>query len=134
MVELVSTIEQVVENVETLFLYGEMPNGPERDFHDKRIKNGKLFAVVQAETGYKFAPSKFAGYISNNLSHADALKERDGRLTNNELKRLVGDPLESGDKAYAEIDRAFLEYCGVKKIEPSKHHRQRRYWVLVTGY
>lgn len=130
MVDLASSIEEIVTNIETLFRYGESSDDAERAFHDKRIENGKLFAVLSADTGYKFAPTKFAGYASNDISHADNLKERDGHRTNDLLPRLAGLPLEPSDDGYAEIDSHFLDYCQSKNIEPSKHYRPRRYWII----
>ncbi len=129
MAELVSSTEQIVENIETLYRYGESTDDSERRFHDKRIKNGKLFVAVQVGDGFRYAPSKFAGYVANDIRHADNLRERDGRTTNVVLSRLLGDPLEPGDEGYDEIDRKFLDYCNRNAIEPSQHHRERRYWV-----
>lgn len=129
MAELVSTIEHIVDNIETLYLYGESINQDERKFHDARIKNGKLFAVVQVGRGFRYAPSKFAGYVNNDISHADNLRYRDGRKTNVALSRLLGEELEAGDEGYDDIDQNFLDYCNRKGIRPSLHHRQRRYWM-----
>lgn len=129
MAELVSTIEQVLENIETLYLYGESANERERRFHNARIKNGKLFAVMQVHDSFRFAPSKFAGYLDNDISHASDLAERDGRKTNIMLSRLFGDALEPGDEGYDAIDQGFLTYCDRKGIVPSEHHRERRYWL-----
>ncbi|WP_090211326.1 HNH endonuclease [Litoreibacter janthinus] len=130
MADLVSTIEQVVDNIETLFRYGESNNQDERKFHDTRIKNGKLFAAVQVRRSFRYAPSKFAGYVNNDISHGDNLSDRDGRKTNVALSSLIGDALEAGDQGYDAVDRGFLNYCNRKGIRPSQHHRQRRYWVL----
>jgi 5-methylcytosine-specific restriction protein A len=130
MAELVSTIEHVIDNVETLYQYGESNNQDERKFHDARIKNGKLFAAVQVRHSFRYAPSKFAGYVNNDLSHAKNLSDRDGRKTNVALSSLIGDALEAGDQGYDAIDQDFLDYCKRKGIRPSQHHRQRRYWVL----
>lgn len=105
-------------------------NQDERKFHDARIKNGKLFAVVRVHRSFRFAPSKFAGYVSNDVKHADSLSDRDGRKTNVVLSSLFGEALEAGDEGYDAIDQGFLDYCNRKRIVPSRHHRQRRYWVL----
>jgi len=133
MAELVSSTEQIADNIETLYRYGESTNYHERRFHDKRIKNGKCFVVVQVRDGFRYAPSKFAGYVANDINHADKLRERDGRRTNKILSRLLGDPLEPGEEGYNKIDREFLDYCSRKEIEPSQHHRTRRYWVFYES-
>ncbi len=129
MTELVSSVGQIIDNVGTLYQYGESANENERGFHDKRVKNGKLFVAIQIGGRFHYAPSKFAGYVANDTSHADDLGERDGRKTNVALTSLLGNPLEPGDEGYDKIDRHFLDYCRVKGIKPSQHHRERRYWV-----
>lgn len=129
MAALVSTVEQVLDNIKTLYLYGESASKGERRFHDERMKNGKLFAVTQVHGNFRFAPSKFAGYVDNDISHADNLSDRDGRKTNTVLSRLFGEALEPGDEGYEAIDQGFLDYCSRKDIVPSKHHRERRYWL-----
>lgn len=130
MADLVSTVQQVVDNVETLYLYGESSKGYERKFHDDRIKNGKIFAVLQTHHGLQFAPSKFAGYVNNDIGHAEDLRNRDGRKTNTVLSGLFGEALEVGDANYEAIDQGYLDYCKRKGVVPSQHHRERRYWVL----
>lgn len=133
MAELVRNTREIIENVETLYQYGESSVGHERRFHDQRIKNGKLFVAVQCGDSFRYAPSKFAGYAANDLTHVDNLRNRDGRKTNVALSRLLGDPLGPTDRNYKEIDNQFLEYCDRKEITPSRHHRDRRYWVSLAS-
>jgi 5-methylcytosine-specific restriction enzyme A len=130
MSEFVETIADVVANIRTLDSYTR-GNAAEHKFSRARIKNGKLFVALPTDQGYLFAPSKFVGYKNNDMRHAELLFERDGRETNVEVGRLLGDHLDSGDKEYRAIDDAFLAYCQALGIEPSKHHRKRRYWLAV---
>ncbi|MBV8739372.1 MAG: HNH endonuclease [Alphaproteobacteria bacterium] len=103
----------------------------ERDFHRRRIKNGKLFVALRTGEDYLFAPSKFAGYKGNDLTHQDYLRERDGRVTNRILDQIIRDYRNSSSPSYAEIDDVFLNYCAKFEIESSRHHRLRRYWVIT---
>jgi len=91
--ELVETVEQIIRNVETLHSFGN-GNPAEQTFHDGRIKNGKVFVAVKRDNVLKFSPSKFAGYIQNDLSHEAKLNERDGRITNNKIEELLGPVVE----------------------------------------
>ena len=102
----------------------------QRRFHAKRIKNGKLFVVLRDGGDHLFAPSKFSGYKNNNTSHADDLENRDGRITNAQIIRLFGEPLDQGKRNYKKTDTAFLAYCKQHGIVPSKFHRPRRYWMV----
>jgi HNH endonuclease len=129
MAKLVTSSEQVVENISTRLRY-RAGTAPERKFHDRRVKNGKLFVAMGHRDGYAFAPSKFAGYASNNIMHENKLQNRDGRQTNVALTKMFGAELDKGDKGYDVIDRAFLAYCFEAGIQPSRHHRPRRYWLV----
>ena len=127
--DLVSAVDQIIENV---FRLHTMRTGTqvERRFHDSRIKNGKLFVVVESQGNWAFAPSKFCGYLENGMHHSALLGERDGRKTNVVIDRLLGKEIDSGQRGYLALDSAFLDYCDQHGIIPSKHHRPRRYWSV----
>jgi putative restriction endonuclease len=127
--QLVSTIDEVLKNVVTLDAYGK-GNDRERQFHHRRIKNGKVFVAAKINGHYLFAPSKFAGYKDNDTRHANDLKARDGGITNGRFEKLLGPYRDKGSKGYGELDDAFLAYCRQHAIEPSKHHQARRYWLI----
>jgi 5-methylcytosine-specific restriction protein A len=129
MEELVENWEQAKANILTLAKY-QHGTEKERWFHNRTIKNGKLFVTLSTESEYLFAPSKFAGYKSNTLAHADNLVNRDGRITNKVLDKMLGGHLSEG-YLYDEIDRTFLAYCHKCSITPSQHHKKRRYWLIT---
>ncbi len=126
---LVDSIDQISHNVLTLNRYGT-GSPKQRKFHHARIKNGKLFVVLRQRKKYLFAPSKFSGYRNNTTNHLNHLRERDGRVTNGKIKKLLGNPLDVGAKDYQKIDDAYLDYCSAFQIVPSRHHRPRRYWLI----
>ncbi len=80
MAQLVQTKQDLIENVLTLAGYAT-GDAAEKQFHKRRIANGKLFVVLNTRGTYKFAPSKFAGYLKNDISHGDDLDNRDGGIT-----------------------------------------------------
>jgi 5-methylcytosine-specific restriction enzyme A len=126
----VRKIEEVIENIITLNNY-KTGDETEREFLRGRTKNGKLFVVLKKNGQYLFSPSKFAGYRGNNKSiHLADLENRDGRNTNKALDKLLGKHLDFQDSRHAKIDAAFLQYCQNLELEPSKHHRPRRYWIV----
>jgi hypothetical protein len=90
--ELVQTVEEIIQNLTNLSQFAS-GSETERKFHNKRIKNGKLFVCLQRGSGALFAPSEYAGYRDNDLDHEDDLDNRDGRITNNRIADLVGPPL-----------------------------------------
>jgi 5-methylcytosine-specific restriction protein A len=129
--KLATSLADVIANIETLERYS-LGTEQERRFHAKRLKNGKLFVALRSNGHFAFAPSKFAGYKNNDIGHVDDLPNRDGRVTNVRITELTGTPYDQGRAGYEDIDRSFLEYCRKFGIEPSKHHRLRRYWLLVS--
>ena len=130
MSELVESVEEVIANIDTLYTLGQSSIVTERDFHNKRIKNGKYFAVLRTEAELRFAPSKFVGYAKNGMEHEHKMSTRDGRETNRAIRLLVGKSLAPGDDGYSEVDRHFLDYCKSRDLVPSKHHRAREYWLF----
>ncbi|WP_187430929.1 hypothetical protein ROLI_033180 [Roseobacter fucihabitans] len=129
MADFVETREEIIQNVDTLYQYG-LGDGPQRSFHDGRIKNGKVFVAVRQGDDYRFAPSKFAGYAANDLEHERKLSERDGGITSKRIESIAGPPLEIGSAAYRSVDAAYLAYCTARGIEPSRHQMSRRYLII----
>jgi 5-methylcytosine-specific restriction protein A len=132
MAELVQTKQDVIENVLTLARYAK-GDAEEKQFHKRRIANGRLFVVLNAHGTYRFAPNKFAGYLKNDISHGADLDNRDGRTTNRRIEKLLGPCLELKTQEHLNIDQAFLKYCRSLATKPSKHHRERRYWTLANS-
>jgi hypothetical protein len=128
MAELVRKSAQVAENIYRLHGYGRGTDA-EKKFHRQTIKNGKLFVHLREKGKSFFAPSKFAGYFSNNLN-VSRTKGRDGRDTNPHLDVLLGGHLDKGDPGYVDVDQLFVGYCNEFGITPSVHHKDRRYWTL----
>lgn len=127
---LVKNLAEIEENVSTL---RACENGSDEDkkFLRGRIKNGKLFVAMKDSEGFQFSPSKFAGYSKNSRSkHIKYLDDRDGRETTKVITTLVGHPIDVGHSLYDTIDHMFLKFCSDIDVDPSKHHRARRYWVF----
>ena len=132
MTKLVKSLGEIIRNVDTLHQYG-LSNGAQRSFHYSQIKNGKVFVAVRSEAEVRFAPSKFAGYADNDLSHEVNLKSRDGSRTNDVIKSLAGAPIEKGHIEYTAIDKQYILYCRKFEVVPSKHKKLRRYWIICKS-
>ena len=126
---LVETVDEVVDNVLRLHAFG-FGSTDERRFHSGRVKNGKRFiAYLEGDAGI-FCPSKFAGYRDNDLTHAKLLHERHGTTTSSRITRLLGKPLQPGDRGYTTVDRRFLSYCKGFGVAPTRWDRPRTYWII----
>jgi predicted HNH restriction endonuclease len=127
---LVKDADGIVENVLTLNKYAKSTGKEYREFFAKRIKNGKWIVAVRQGRDYIFAPSKFSGYASNDISHENKLYSRNGGDTNKAITRILGKAIDQGDSKHTELNEAFRAFCLAHKIEPSRHQRPRRFWVI----
>ncbi len=133
MAELVTSPEDVAKNISTLRGYRN-GNKSEKKFHHDLIKRGRLFVVSLIENEYAFAPSRFAGYLSNTKFNHERRQESDGKVTNPALTKLLGSPIdEKGDnqKLYRSIDKEFSDYCNKNGIIPANIPNPRKYWVTA---
>jgi len=126
--ELVTSVDEVRKNVLTLASYNEGTSS-EREFFIRKIRNGRNFVAVRVDGGYAFAPSKFAGYLDNDISHDSDLDNRNGGATDTRISTFVAE-VAPGSRQREEIESAFLLYCSSLGITPSVHPRTRRYWLI----
>jgi 5-methylcytosine-specific restriction protein A len=131
MQNLAETKSALLKNIKTLARHGS-GSPKEQKFHNQRIKNGKVFLAYCYNGDVLFAPSRFAGYKDNSIRREKTLPERDGRVTNIQITKVLGKYHDTTSPQYRQIDQAFLSYCAKFKIIPSKHHRSRRYWLIGT--
>ncbi|MBA2590340.1 MAG: HNH endonuclease [Alphaproteobacteria bacterium] len=128
MKNLAETKAQLIHNVRTLAKYATGTTD-ERKFHDKKISNGRVFVAYPRGGQLLFAPSRLAGYKNNSTQREPTLKERDGRVTNVQIIRILGKYHDATSPQYKLIDDAFKNYCRKFGIIPSPHPRARRYWL-----
>lgn len=127
--QLVDSVEQIAANVVALH---SMASGSsaERKFQRARVKNGKVFVVLETKNGFMFAPSRFCGYVENNLRHLDPGTYRHGSETNIAIRHILGEEIGSSEAAYENVDSAYISYCVRFSIVPSVHKMERRYWII----
>jgi len=84
------------------------------------------------ENEYAFAPSRFAGYLSNNRLKHERRENSDGKVTNPALNKIFGLPIdEKSDNLdlYKAIDKEFNNYCERNNIIPANIPNPRKYWI-----
>ncbi len=131
MSDLVSSQQDVIKNVVTMRRY-QNGNSQERAFHDSLIRKGRLFVAGVYEGRYAFAPSRFAGYKANSRSKHDRSEDKDGRITNPALDKILGRPLDAQtDKIelYSKLNAEFFAYCRRLAITPDNIPNPRKFWL-----
>jgi hypothetical protein len=89
------------------------------------------------ENEYAFAPSRFAGYPSNNQPKHERRENSDGKVTNPALNKIFGPPIdEKSDNLdlYKAIDEEFNNYCKHNNITPDSIPNPRKYWLTPDVY
>ena len=121
---LVTSIEQIEKNVAVL--HAAIRRDDSRAI--ELVKNGKSIVITDIGGKLAFAPSRFVGYRKNSLKqHIEMRSQRDGRVTNDQVRKVLGFDRSINDAAEA----AFRMFCNDIGASPPKNNRQ--YWVLVDA-
>jgi 5-methylcytosine-specific restriction protein A len=124
--------DQLLKNIETLERYLTRGNGDEKAFASGLIKNGICFVAYQRGEEWRFAPSRFIGYLGNNLiDHNNApsrdSKDKHGSYTNKAIINiLIHKPIPDKD-----LEEKYFQYCSVLGIVPPQKARfgtDRKFW------
>lgn len=126
--KLVSKLEQLEQNIETVENYLTNGNSDEKFKVATFIKRGTCFVAYQINNEIRFAPSKFLGYINNSLEkHIPS--ETDGRQTN----VMISSILKSQPLLNEKLEKEYILYCKNLGLEPREKGAfgvDRKYWLL----
>lgn len=125
---LITNEKQLVANIETVEKYLVEGSESERTFIRDLIRRGKCFVAYEVDREIRMAPSRFLGYVENNVSkHEKARKEKiiDGRETNPVISDILNVKLQSS----VELEKQYLSYCNNLSIIPADYDN-RRYWMF----
>ncbi len=124
----VTTLDQIKDNI------AELERGRASRLSSKvaeyraLIKRGTCFVPYVAGNGLAFAPSRFVGYRKNKLAtHADN-PDRDGRITNAAINKIIG----SKPQANALLEGKYSAFCVMAGVQPSitgAFGVVRKYWI-----
>lgn len=126
---LINSKEQLLKNLETL--EGYLKSGNEKLVKEakKLIKRGTCFVAYKKGKQLHFAPSRFVGYISNNLNKHLASTDKHGGYTNIAISHILGERQIPNQKLNSE----YLRYCRALEIEPGESGAfgaRRKFWQL----
>lgn len=127
---LVESVDELLENAETLYGYLNGTDEKEKRFAVDLIQNGMVFLAVRQDKTLCFYPSRFIGYKNNTMEKHLLLgskKELDGKKTTPKISRVLG----KTNGFVEEADNEFKLFC--EKIGAKIYDKKRSYWLLETA-
>ena len=119
----VKTWSDIRSNILQLEKYKNSENSEERIFYKGIIGRGRCFVALDTRNGFIFAPSRFVGYVDNDIKKHDENYNKDGRITNVEIDKIFGP-----HDANTILEERFKLFCQNLDINPDNH--ERKYWNL----
>ena len=125
---LISTLKQLRKNINNVEKYLAIGTDEEKMETYNLIKRGTCFVAYTIDEEVRFAPSRFVGYVYNEL-YKHALSEKDGRETNKAISKVLGaQPLPN-----IMLEGKYLDYCrrlGILPNDNGAFGAPRKYWTL----
>ena len=89
------------------------------------IARGRDLVVYKSNSKLHFAPSRFVGYLNNDLlTHFVDGNGKHGTVTTQRIDKILGCHSVPDD----ELDKVYFAFCEELEVTPTKH--QKKYWVL----
>lgn len=129
MMELVTNKQQLIKNIETLERY--LTEGDEIKMNEASslVRRGICFVVYKAGGELRFAPSRFIGYVDNNLDAHSISPDKDGRVTNRAIEAILHTKPSPNDS----LEEKYFTYANRLGIYPNvkaPFNVQRKFWML----
>ena len=123
--KLINTKSQLIKNIDTL--EGYLKEGDNYSMNEAKalVKRGTCFVAYKVDNEIRFAPSRFIGYINNKLEMHSVSEEKDGRVTNKAIIKI----LESKPLPNDKLNENYLKYCNLLGVQPSEKD-YRKFWQL----
>jgi hypothetical protein len=125
----INNINQILDNVDTLEKYLSYKKEPEYEFALNLIKRGTCFLAIKSYEGYKFYPSRFIGYVNNNMAKHLNNDYKDGRETNVAISNIVG----FKPKQNPTLNLEYTKYCerlGFIANDRGTFGVERKFWEI----
>lgn len=122
---IVSTLDDVLDNVE-VFLEGlEMGSEKEINKAVEMVKAANTFLVIITEDVNIFVPSSFVGYTNQTLVAYDKKLHTEEEV-NDSLTTILG----STPKIDKPMDELFLDFCDEIAVNRNDVGLSREYWII----
>ncbi len=128
---IVENISEIYDNISMLEEYLSGKRGEIfRKEALKKIGKGTNFVSYIVEGEYRFAPSRFVGYLNNNFEvHLEKGNGKDGKDTSPQIDKILKEKRSYSDK----FEKLYLEYCNQIGASPKNMiNTQRKYWIKTN--
>lgn len=125
--DLVQTINEIMENTETIDLYLKDPRL--RPFAIDLVKKGTYYLAVEKNKELRFYPSRFIGYKQNTRDKHIQNRDKDVRDTNKRISAILGQEL----KKSADLEAEFKKFCDRVGFAPTRtgaYGLPRKFWRI----
>ena len=125
---LIESESQILQNLRALeVIRRQGPKSESYKAYAKLIHGGRCLIPYEVNGLLHFAPSRFAGYISNSLGKHATAEDRDGRQTNVAISKALGLPLVEDEQ----LDQLFQRFCNSLKgeLRLKVPDIKRKFWI-----
>jgi hypothetical protein len=125
---LINHIDRLLSNIRTVEHYLVDGTGEEKHAIRELIRKGKCLVAYKMLNETRFAPSRFLGYVDNNLKKHMAAKQKhevDGKETNPAISKVLNQQLLRDEN----LETEYIRYCSKMGLIPLKYNRT--YWRLT---
>lgn len=124
--KLVETIANIEKNIKTLE-QDKRKNSKLKSEYESLILNGICFLPYMSNSELFFIPSRFIGYIDNNLASHTLNHKRQGGLTNYAISKI----LLNKPRANKFLEKKYYNFCNSQGITPKDppFGAQRKFWI-----
>jgi hypothetical protein len=115
---------QLRANLIQLELYIGAGSAEQKEFALNLIRRGKCFITYKVNNQWRFAPSRFVGYLNNNMVAHLENETKDGKVTNPVIDKILGKVSEPNEL----LESEYIHYCNYLGVIPNRI--ARRYWLF----
>ncbi|WP_405169408.1 HNH endonuclease [Paenibacillus sp. FSL H3-0286] len=116
----VENVSQILHNIAMLEVYKNTVN---HHFYIDIIRKGKCIVFLKENNSISFVPSRFVGYLDNDMEKHINNSGKHGGDTNIAIRRILGKEEEN-----ERIEELFMKFCSDNEITPDK--KQRKFWTI----
>lgn len=126
---LVKDKNQILNNIMILDTYISSGMEYKEEFALALIKKGTCFIAIRNGNYYKFYPSRFIGYVGNNMDAHLNNEYKDGRETNSAISDILG----CNPTFNLKLEKEYKKYCeqlGFIANKKGSFGVERKYWLI----